>query len=468
MKIICVLFQFLLVSLNGSGQTVISSKGTRINIDSSKWKMSGIHIYNKNSGNLGVGTANPTAQLHTTGDVRFEGITTNITNSKILTTDGLGNVSTRSLSNMLSGNTITSLNGITSSLQTFSSNTAGSDFSITSSESGHSFNLPTASATSRGALSSTDWTLFNGKENTLSFTGGLTRNSNTISVNTTQNINALSNLTSNGLIKTSDGTGVLSIATASDFPILNQNTTGSAATVITNANLTGPVTSVGNTTTISTHVITNEMLEQIPTQIFKGRNSAETGNVEDLTTTQATAMLNTFNASDKGLVPASGGGITTFLRADGTFAAPSGNNNRNMITLTTDVINNNARGNTLEDVTGLSFDVVAETVYHFYAMIPYTSGATNNGSRWTINAPATTLLHYTSQYTLSATSQTVNYAGAVNIPASCNSNSLLNGNLAIIEGIIRPSAKGTVQIRFASEADKVAITAKAGASLEYW
>ena len=468
MKSNALLFLFFIVAINGFGQIVIGPKGTKLTLDSSKWKISGNNIYNKNAGNLGIGTSTPSAQLHTTGDLRLEGIGTNTTNSKILTTDGLGNVTTRSLSNILSGNTITSINGLTNSLQTLLIGTAGSDFNIASSGADHTFNLPNASATNRGALSSTDWSIFNGKENTLTVSNGLTRNVNSISVNTTQNISTLSNLTSNGFVKTSGGTGALSIATANDFPILNQNTTGSAATVITNANLTGPITSAGNTTSVEANVITNSMLSQISTQVFKGRTSAGAGNVEDLTTTQATAMLNTFNASDKGLVPASGGGITTFLRADGTFAAPSGNNNRNMITLTTDVINNNARGNTLEDVTGLSFDVVAEIVYHFYAIIPYSSAATNNGSRWTINAPATTLLHYTSQYTLSATSQTVNYAGAVNIPASCNSNSLLNGNLAIIEGIIRPSAKGTVQIRFASEADKVAITAKAGASLEYW
>ena len=139
-----------------------------------------------------------------------------------------------------------------------------------------------------------------------------------------------------------------------------------------------------------------------------------------------------------------------------------------MVTTTSDVINNNATANTLIDVTGLFFNVTAGTVYHFYAMIPYTSAATNTGSRWTINAPASTLLNYTSRYTLSSTSQTVNYANAINIPASCNNTSTISANLAIIEGIIKPSANGTVQIRFASEIANSAITAKAGATLEYW
>ncbi len=55
-----------------------------------------------------------------------------------------------------------------------------------------------------------------------------------------------------GILKSTTSTGALSIATVSDFPTLNQNTTGNAATVTTNANLTGDVTSVGNATTFAT------------------------------------------------------------------------------------------------------------------------------------------------------------------------------------------------------------------------
>jgi len=53
-----------------------------------------------------------------------------------------------------------------------------------------------------------------GKESALTFSTGLTRSTNTITVNTSQNISTLSNLTSNGLVRTSGGTGALSIAIA--------------------------------------------------------------------------------------------------------------------------------------------------------------------------------------------------------------------------------------------------------------
>lgn len=58
---------------------------------------------------------------------------------------------------------ISSLNTLTAATQTFAVGTTGTDFSIVSGTSTHTFNLPTASGTNRGALSSADWTTFNGK-----------------------------------------------------------------------------------------------------------------------------------------------------------------------------------------------------------------------------------------------------------------------------------------------------------------
>lgn len=63
-----------------------------------------------------------------------------------------------------------------------------------------------------------------------------------------------------GILKSTTTSGALSIAVAGDFPTLNQNTTGTAAHVTTNANLTGPVTSVGNATTITNSSVTEAML----------------------------------------------------------------------------------------------------------------------------------------------------------------------------------------------------------------
>jgi hypothetical protein len=64
---------------------------------------------------------------------------------------------------------LTALNGLTAQVQNLAVGTSGTDFAINSVASTHTFNLPTASATNRGALSSADWSTFNGKQNALGF-----------------------------------------------------------------------------------------------------------------------------------------------------------------------------------------------------------------------------------------------------------------------------------------------------------
>lgn len=75
--------------------------------------------------------------------------------------------------------------------------------------------------------------------------------------------------------------------------------------------------------TIPAGVVSNSKLADMVTARFKARATAGTGAPEDITGTQATALLDAFTSVLKGLVPASGGGTTNFLRADGTFAAPT-------------------------------------------------------------------------------------------------------------------------------------------------
>jgi len=58
---------------------------------------------------------------------------------------------------------VSSINGLTKQTQYLAVGTSGTDFAINSVTDTHTFNLPTASATNRGALSSTDWSTFNGK-----------------------------------------------------------------------------------------------------------------------------------------------------------------------------------------------------------------------------------------------------------------------------------------------------------------
>jgi hypothetical protein len=75
---------------------------------------------------------------------------------------------------------ITALNGLTAQIQNLATGTSGTDFGITSATDTHTFNLPTASAANRGALSSADWSTFNGKQDALTTTKSVNISTNNV------------------------------------------------------------------------------------------------------------------------------------------------------------------------------------------------------------------------------------------------------------------------------------------------
>ena len=123
-------------------------------------------------------------------------------------------------------------------------------------------------------------------------------------------------------ITSGDVSGLGALATASSVNLTTQ-ATGTLQAAQHPAH-TGDVTNAAGALalTITANVVDNTKLAQVATARFKGRTTAGTGNVEDLTGTQATALLDTVTSAAKGLAPASGGGTVNFLRADGNWAAP--------------------------------------------------------------------------------------------------------------------------------------------------
>lgn len=141
----------------------------------------------------------------------------------------------------------------------------------------------------------------------------------------------------------------------------------------------------------------------------------------------------------------------------------------NIVVLAADVTNNNGTPNTIQDVTGLSFPVVAGGRYWFRFVINYTAAALTTGSRWSINGPTTSDLDFRSEYSLSTTTRTINEGlSAYNTPAASNTDSAATAsNMAVVEGFLTATADGTVIARFASEVAGSAIVARAGSVVEY-
>lgn len=69
--VLVVCSSLLAIRVNAQPIRVVDNKGTIINLDTSKWSESGNNIYNKNVGNVGIGTSTPLATLHNAGSTLF-------------------------------------------------------------------------------------------------------------------------------------------------------------------------------------------------------------------------------------------------------------------------------------------------------------------------------------------------------------------------------------------------------------
>jgi hypothetical protein len=137
-------------------------------------------------------------------------------------------------SGIMAGTGITAINSLTGAAQTLATNGSGTDFNISSVGTTHTFNLPTASAINRGALSTTDWTTFNNKQTNLK------------TFNTTQgvyffddfmgNLSATFTNSTSGFI-TSIGNGQGTLRTTST--ITNRTNQQGVVEALTSANATG-------------------------------------------------------------------------------------------------------------------------------------------------------------------------------------------------------------------------------------
>jgi len=141
---------FLTNMTAGSGALYYNTGASRLTL--ANYNASGIVHIEVNGGS-------PALILNADLTARFPGYTTNGF-VKFSSANGTLSVDT----NTYLTTAITSLNGLTGATQTFATGTSGTDFAISSTSTTHTFNLPIASATNTGKLSSADWSTFNAKE----------------------------------------------------------------------------------------------------------------------------------------------------------------------------------------------------------------------------------------------------------------------------------------------------------------
>jgi hypothetical protein len=136
-----------------------------------------------------------------------------------------------------------------------------------------------------------------------------------------------------------------------------------------------------------------------------------------------------------------------------------------VVRLPTDQTNNNATPNTLQDVTGLQFPVVAGRGYNFEFYIVFKTEENTTGSKWCINGPSASDIVYDTEIQINgnAKSLDLNNPGYNLGNGSSNSSTYLI-NIATIRGSLIANASGNVTARFSSKVSGRPVIAKAKVS----
>lgn len=203
------------------------------------------------------------------------------------------------------------------------------------------------------------------------------------------------------------------------------------------------------------------------TSRFFGRITGGSGAGEELTGTQATTLLDVFTSSLKGLAPASGGGTSNFLRADGTWAAPGGGSDPWVyLSLAS---NSTVSTTALADVSGMSFTGSANTTYEIEIFGAFQTAATTTGIGIALNIPSGTVYGMTFAPSANTTAMiTQNLAddtvlAPTTAVAAANTDYAMFGKFLVEIG----ATGGAVQLRQRSEVAASNTVLKAGLRMKY-
>ena len=254
---------------------------------------------------------------------------------------------------------ITALNGLTAQVQNLAVGTSGSDFNISSVTNTHTFNLPTASAVNRGALSSADWTTFNAKQEALTLTTTGTSGAATL-VGNTLNIPTYQSVLTNPI------TGLGTVNYVPKF-----NTTSS----ITNSNIqdSGSLITLGSNTAIN-GIISGDVTQVLPAgNTFIGQTFNLTGSANGWSPVSRT----TWNINDDAYTLGAFTGFDTriFLNRNSTLGAGGVNG------FTANILNNGTATQ-----FGVGFSSLFRGTGNYSSVIGFRSGA---------NSPQTNTNSYT-------------------------------------------------------------------------
>ncbi len=267
----------------------------------------------------------------------------------------------------------------------------------------NTISIPAATTSVNGYLSSTDWTTFNAKQTALTAGSGISISAGTISATglTTSNLSSTAGITNSQLAGSIDDSKLAIISTGgkvanSATTATNANTasaivardasgnfsaniitgtlSGTASTVTTNANLTGDVTSVGNTTTVgkingtslsalTTGILKNTTSSGVPSIAIAGTDYqapvtlTTTGTSGASTFTSNTLNIPTYTLAGLGGISLSGLSATaplSYNNTSGEFSMPAATTSANGYLSSADWTTFNAKQTALTAGSGIS------------------------------------------------------------------------------------------------------------------
>ncbi|CAB4143843.1 hypothetical protein UFOVP463_1, partial [uncultured Caudovirales phage] len=213
---------------------------------------------------------------------------------------------------------LTALNGLTSQVQYFATGTSGSDFNIVSSVSTHTFNIPSASATARGLITTGTQTIAGSKTitGTTTFTGGpILSDTNLTYANSGYTLVLQSpTLSVNRTVTLPNGTGTLALTSDISYPVTS--VFGRTGAVV--------ATSGDYTTTQVTEGLTN--LYFTDARARTAISLTTTGSTGAATYNNTTGVLNIPNYADQyvGTVTSVAMSVPTGLTVSGSPITTSG------------------------------------------------------------------------------------------------------------------------------------------------
>lgn len=253
------------------------------------------------------------------------------------------------------GGGITSINTDTTAGQTIVTGSTGTDFSIGTSSGVTTIALPDASATARGLLTATNFSLFNGKQSALTFTAPLVNSTGTVTCNAASG-------SQSGCLSSSDWTSfngkqsALSFGTATETgssvltlgswanatigsPTIKLNLAdtkfyvGNSSNVPVGVNMSGDATMDDTgSVTVGANKIANSKLAQMTAHTYKGNSTGSTTNTSDVAASAVLADISPLNTKGdlhgfstvNARVPAGTDGTTLIADSTATLGLRSG------------------------------------------------------------------------------------------------------------------------------------------------